>query len=961
MKLNETLYGFTVTREAAIDEIKATLYEAIHEKSGARLIYLDREDENKTFSITFKTLPEDSTGVFHIIEHSVLNGSEKYPVKEPFVELLKGSLNTFLNAMTFADKTMYPVASRNDKDFLNLVSVYLDAVFHPLMLTEPNIFYQEGWHYELDSRDGELKTSGVVLNEMRGAYSSPDEVSSYHIREMLYGNSCYRFESGGEPGAITDLTHEEFCKAHAKYYHPSNAEIFLDGSVKLDEVLPLIDEYLSEYERKEISFDIPSPVKPKETTREIEYEIAENESPENKTRLSVGYLTGRFDEQEKSVAISVLIDALTSSNESPLKKAIIDSGLCEDLLITTSDSMQDNMFFIDFRNVKDGKCDELYEFFNETVTELCKNGIDKDALEASLNSIEFKLREKDFGTFPIGVIYAMTVEDSTLYGGDAMQNLVYEKVLSSIREKLKGDYFEKLLYSLVIENEYKAKLRMTPSPTLGKRRSEEESARLAAIKAKMTDDEIEELLKFCEDLKAWQEREDTDEALAALPMLKLEDISPKIERIPHTVEKSEGVTTLHADVATSGITYLSLYYDSTDLSADEIFKLRILLSLFEEVKTKKRSAIELQNLIKSNLGALGASAPHLTTRSGEVKLYSLISASFLDSKKEEAVSLIREMIYDSIFTDKEVARNIIRQMKIGSEESFSAMGHSIAFTRSSAQTNPEAAIAEYYSGYEAHLSTKRLDKSFDELADGLIKSLEALVEKIFVRERLTIVITGRKSDELTKTIVDMTPSGCACATATTPVLPLGRKREGILIPARAAFAGIGAYITDLGEDATGSIEVARSLLSYDFLWNKVRVQGGAYGVGLIARNENVGFYSYRDPSPKRSVGCFAESGEFLRDLAKSGEDITKFIIGAVGNIAPLLTPKLKGSLAARRYLRGVTDEETEKRLGEILATDSDALINISKILDKICESACPCIIAGRDILDACNLDSILEI
>ncbi|MBR5241823.1 MAG: insulinase family protein, partial [Clostridia bacterium] len=398
MKLNDVIYGFKVTRIREISEIEAALVEMEHEKTGAKLHLLEREDENKTFSITFKTTPEDSTGVFHIIEHSVLCGSDKYTVKEPFVELLKGSLNTFLNAMTFPDKTMYPVASRNDKDFLNLVSIYMDAVLHPAMLKNPNIFRQEGWHYELDEESGELSRSGVVLNEMRGAFSSPDELAAYHLKDMLSPDTCYKYESGGKPEFITDLTYESFINAHKKYYHPSNAIIFLDGSVCLDTVLPLISSYLNEYERAPIDFEIAEQTIVNAGVREVKYEIAPNEPSENKTRVELGYIFARFDEQEKIIAANVIFDAICSSNESPLKKAMIDSGLCEDVSILPYDSIKQSMLMLEFRNVKDGCTDELLSLFFNTVKDIAARGIDRKMLEASLNSHEFKTREKDFGT-----------------------------------------------------------------------------------------------------------------------------------------------------------------------------------------------------------------------------------------------------------------------------------------------------------------------------------------------------------------------------------------------------------------------------------------------------------------------------------------------------------------------------------------------------------------------------------
>lgn len=964
MKKNDKLYGFKVKKETEIAEIKATLFELEHEKSGARLLFLDREDENKTFSIAFKTIPEDSTGVFHIIEHSVLCGSKKYPVKDPFVELLKGSLNTFLNAMTFPDKTMYPVASRNDKDFLNLMSIYLDAVLHPAILENPNIFRQEGWHYELESEEGEMTRSGVVLNEMRGAYSSADTLGNYHMQNMLAPDTCYGFESGGKPEFITDLTYENFVAAHKKYYHPSNAEIFLDGSVNLDTVLPLIDEYLKDYDKVAIDFDIEdqAPIKPQR--REIEYEIAPNESKENKTKMKLGFYSTRFDEIEKKTSIGILLDAIASSNEAPLKKALIDSGLCEDVSISPFDSVKQNAVIIDFHNVKDGKCDELYSLFTDTVKKISESGIDKGLLEASLNSNEFKTRERDFGTMPAGIIFAMTALETSLYGGDPAANFLYEETFKNVRKNLDGDYFEKLLYSLFIENEHRAVLIMNPSTTLGEENAKREKELLANIKASLSKEEIAEILKMNKELKAWQETPDSEEALKTIPTLSISDIDADVRKIPEEISKLGATTVINHDIATGGITYAELIFDVTDLNEKEVFDLRVLVALLGNVKTESYKAIELQNEIKRELGAFDISAAPVTNQ-GKARIYLTLSASALDSKKPELLRLIPEVLYTSSFKDKEVIRNIIRQMKLESDESFVTAGHAAGITRSSAYVSQEGAVNEYYSGYEAHVTLKALEKSFDVEFDALCARIEKLCARVFTRERLTVAITGSPDGKFVSDIIaSIKECGTAPDLAECKIAPLGVRREGILIPAQASYAELSANLLTLGESFTGSLNVVRSLLSYAYLWNAVRVQGGAYGVGLLARNNGiVGFYSYRDPSPARTVSCYKESSAFLRAFAESGTDITNFIIGAVGDTSPLMTPKLMGSVQTMRYLRGISYEDECKSRREILATDKAELLRIADVIDKVCQLNAICIVADKAKLDTCAdiIDTVLEL
>ena len=960
MKQNIRLHGFSEIGSVDIPDIDATLHKMEHVKSGASLLFLEREDENKTFSITFKTIPEDSTGVFHIIEHSVLCGSEKYRVKEPFVELLKGSLNTFLNAMTFPDKTMYPVASRNDRDFLNLISVYLDAVFHPAILENKNIFLQEGWHYELDGENGELRRNGVVLNEMRGAFSSPDDLAYYHLSNMLYPDTCYRHDSGGNPDFIPELSYQNFISAHKKYYHPSNSEIFLDGSVDLDSVLSMIDSFLSEYDRVPADFEIKTqpPIKPQR--REIEYEISASEAKENKTRMSIGYLLCSYDEQKKNVAASILLDALLSSNESPLKKALIDSGLCEDITISPYDSIKQNSLGIDFHNVRDGACDELFELFVSTVKEISGAGIDRALLEASLNSFEFKTRERDFGTMPKGVIYAMSVLESSLYGGAPEQNLFFEKTFNSLRGKLDTDYFERLLGEIFTDNEHRALLIMHPSETLGKRRAEDEARELADIKNSLSKQELDDIIRSEQELKAWQKTPDSKEAIATIPTLKISDVPTEVPKTPRTVAKIGDSTVLFHDVQTNGIIYADLYFDVSDFTKEEIFDLRMLFSLMENVRTEKHTAIELQNLIKRELGGFSATLTPVTNNKN-AKIYANISVSALETKKDSIIDILSEILYTSIYKDKAATGNVLRQMKIASEESFVTGGHLAGYHRAAAYVSCESAVLEYYSGYEAHLSIKELDRSLDSEFDALSKRLSALPKRIFTRERLTLSITARTDEQFAQRLLGCFDAGCG-ASPVCRIKPLGIRREGILIPAQVAFAESVSNLSLFDEAPVGSMNVLRSLLNYGYLWNAVRVQGGAYGVGLLVRNNgNVGFYSFRDPSPKRTLDCYKNSADFVRDFAERGEDVTKFIIGAVGDTSPLVTPKLKGTLSALRYLRGITYEDECRSRREILATDKNELLRLADLIDKVASTGAVCVVGGKDKLESCELDTILEI
>lgn len=961
IKINEKICGFTVKNEYPVPELSATLYKMEYDKNGAELYFLDRKDENKTFSISFKTIPEDDTGVFHIIEHSVLCGSDKYPVKEPFVELLKGSLQTFLNAMTFPDKTMYPVATRNDKDFLNLISVYLDAVLHPAILSNPNIFRQEGWHYEINEK-GELCRKGVVYNEMKGAYSSPDTVATQGIMRMLYPDTCYSYESGGSPEAIPNLTYEQFVASHAKYYHPSNSQIFIDGTVNLEETLSLIDSFLCDYDRLEVDFDIGEQGDIEEKTETVEYEIAPTEDEKDKTRISLGFLSTRYDEAEKNVALAIIFDAIASTNETALKKKIIESGLCDDFYIGSNDSMKRQFIGVNFVNVKDGKTEELIELFYSTLSEICENGIDKELLEASLNRYEFKLRERDFGTMPKGIIFAITIIGTALYGGDPTQDLRFDDCFLSLRNKLSLGYFEQVLKETVLDNKSRATLIMTPSKTLGEKREGEDRARLNEIFSKMSKEEIEKVKAIAKEVETWQATPDSEEALKTLPALTLDDIPTEIERIPTVVESLDETEIILHDVNTEGIVYTSLYFDLSDLTEKEICTLKLYTMLTKEVPTENYDVITLQKKIKANLGTLNFAIENFT-RDGETKIYLNVSASALASKEDELYSLVREVLVSSDYNKRDVLLNVLRQSKISLEEFFVGAGHAAGIKRAGAAISVGAVVDEYCSGYEAYKFTKDIVENYEERADGVLSDIATLKNKILNRYRLILSITGPCGDSLKSKLVSVVNYG-ERVTPVCNIKPWGKRNEGIVIPAQIAYAAVSTNLALADKESDGAYFVARTLLSYQHLWNSVRVQGGAYGAGFVYAGSslNISFYSYRDPTPARTLECYKQSSDFLRALAASGMDLTKFIIGAVGDTTPLLTPALMGKVADSRYLQGTTHESVERSREELLRTDANKLLEIADTLDKILSDAPICIVGGKDKLDECAfLDEILTL
>lgn len=960
MKINDTIHGFTVLRHVEIPEVSGTLYEMKHTASGATLAYLDREDENKTFAIGFKTIPSDDTGVFHIIEHSVLCGSDKYPVKEPFVELLKGSQNTFLNAMTYEDRTVYPVSSRNPKDFLNLVNVYMDAVLHPRAAKNPQIFRQEGWHYEFDP-EGRLIYNGVVFNEMKGAYSSADEISVEVAKTMLFPDTLYRHDSGGAPTAIPDLTFEQFTSSHARFYHPSNSYIVLDGTVDLDATLGLIDSFLADYTPIAPADPILPQVAVDGGEKTVHYEIAESEDPVGKCRLSLNYVYGLTSDSVLTLATGIINDALLGSNDSPLKKAVLESGLAEDLAVFINRTVQQSIQ-IEARGVKEENLGTLEELIKSKIREIAKVGIDKETLRATLNATEFKLREKDYGSFPKGVAFALSVFGATNYGLSPESALSYEEDIKALRAAIETDYFENLLLAMTVDNPHRAKHIMLPDKSYGKQVADEERARLDKVQSSLTPEEIEDIKKETEALKAWQASTDTPEALATLPHLDIEDIYVSSKVTP-TVVTHEPYEVISHPIDTAGIGYYTLLFDASDLTLDELFTLNAMTMLFSNVATEKHSPLEVQNLIKSNLGELSFSASVIGPTDTPTP-YLAVRASALDSKREDMKNIIREVLLTSDIGDKNALKNLLLQWKMILSDTFTQAGHSLAIGRARASFKISGTISEYFEGIEAYKLLCTLIDNFDSQIDAFIEKIQRIFKTVVVKERVKVAVTGELDHDYLSSLIDILPSGSAPAKRAN-IKPLGFKSEGIIIPTRVSYAVLAAYGGDLAVKNYGALCVSRSVLSYEYLWNQIRVLGGAYGAGFLAvKDGTIGCYSYRDPSPINSIKKYKECGSFLKAFAADkNADLTKFIIGAVGDYDLMRTPRLAGELATSNYLNGWSDEQDKKVLSDMKSADKDAIRRAGELVDRLVSDAVICVVGSREQIEGNKdkFDSIIEI
>ena len=968
MQINDRLHGFCVKsiREAA--EVAGVLYELEYEKNGAKLLWLSRDDDNKTFSVTFKTIPEDDTGVFHILEHSVLGGSEKYPVKEPFVELLKGSMQTFLNAFTFPDKTMYPVCSRNSKDFLNLIDVYLDAVFHPTIYTKPETFWQEGWHYELFSPEDPLTRNGVVYNEMQGAYSSVENVIHSKLNRLLYPDNCYRFESGGDPASIPELTYEQFLESHKRFYHPSNAMFFLDGNIDIYSVLALIHSVLAPYEKAYIDTDIPmqSPVPYGETT--CRYEIGEDEDADNKVQFAIGYVFADFSQQEKSLAMDILVDALCGTNEAPLKKAIISKGLAEDVYFSTVGTQHIEAYLV-VRNTSEEKLDELKQTIRETYQNIVNNGFDKELLTACLNNLEFVVKERDYGSMPRGLGFAMSIFDTWLYGGDPMQNLSYNESFDNLRKKIDSRFFEELLEESILNSQHCAAVSLLPSKTLGNERREKETRDLQLIKDSWTDATISSIIGMNERLKKAQEEPDSIEDLQKLPSLSLSDISEEPEKLPIIEKNIDGNIVLLHEVETGGITYADIHFSAADLSLEELSKLALLCELLTQTPTENMTALQLLNDIKSNLGFLSAT-PSLFSKPGQTSScnpYITIGCGFLENKEDDALRLIYEVIAASVFTDRNLIKNIIAQRKLAIERAFSSSGSAYAVRRIASSSSAHGAASGALSGLEFYRNLVNIEKNFVEKPESVCEELLSLCKRLFVKSRAVVSITGMWKEKLAQRILNILPDdshNTASVPESASYIPAEVKREGIVTPCSVSFAAKGANLYNIGAEYSGCLRVAASLLSLGYLWNTIRVQGGAYGTGLSVNiNGAICFSSYRDPDAANSLDCYDSAGNALREFCASDEELTKYIIGTIADTEPVLSPKLKGRNSAAMFLSGINYETRLKTRREILSATKEKLLEVSYVLDNVCSVNNVCVVGEKSKVEACGsrLDTITTI
>lgn len=922
MKINDNIHGFTVTRTAPAPDSGSELIEMQHDRTGARLIWLKNDGENKLFSAAFRTPPTDDTGIFHILEHSVLGGSEKYPVKEPFLELMKGTMNTFLNAMTYPDKTVFPVSSRNDTDFMNLTRVYLDAVFAPAIYYNPNIFYQEGWHIEMRSSSDTPIYKGVVFNEMKGALSSVYSRMETELMGALFPDTCYRFESGGLPTAIPDLTYEQFIAGHKKYYHPSNAYFFLDGPVDIGSVLELIDgEYLSRFDRRETETSIPfqKPIAP--TVKECFYEISPDEEEAGHAYFVTGKVLGSWEEREKIIAASVLGEALTGSNDAPLKRAVLDTGACLDVSLDVSDGIAQPFGSLTISNTDRDKCDMLRETVRKTAEALCNEGIDRELLKASINRLEFRFCA---GGEPRGLTRNINALSAWLYGGDPLLYLEQSSVFDSLRKKLGTGYFEELLREWLLDDTGRAELYLLPSHTYGDELKAAEAKRLSEIVGALSCEEKDVIAEQNRKLDEWQQSADTPEQLAAMPHLALSEVGDAPLYYDTDVTSSGDVTVLLHPASDKGIAVLNLYFSLAGCSEEELSAAAAMTELLGELPTAKSSAAELQRRIKGILGSISYNIEAFS-KEGETEKcrpYLSVSARFLEKNTEEALGLIAEIITETCFDDEDSIRELLLQTDENLKQSIIASGHSYSMLRVRAALSAETAVKELTSGYEGY---KRLHEAV-KAPRKLIDSIRSL-SRIICRERLTVSITGDISAD---SLIAALPAGEAPVSEEMSFRLELPEKQGIIIPSGVSYSAMA--LPDSSAD-TAVRKVLYNILSLEYLWNEVRVKGGAYGTGaVISPSGEQSFFSYRDPSPAASIDTYRKAADFIKEYAAGSPDITQYIISSISKDEPLMSDGNKSKKADGLWFRGITFEERAAVKKSMLAVTPQQLAEAAEKL-----------------------------
>lgn len=953
------LAEYEILDEHRVEDVQSDGFILRHKKSGARIAILSNNDDNKVFYIGFRTPPEDETGVPHIIEHTTLCGSKKFPVKDPFIELAKGSLNTFLNAMTYPDKTVYPVASCNDQDFKNLMDVYLDAVFNPNITKYEEIFKQEGWHYELTGKDDELKINGVVYNEMKGAYSSPDEVLSSQIYRSLFPDNTYSKDSGGNPEYIPKLTYEAYLDFYHKYYHPSNSYIYLYGDMDVVERLEWLDkEYLSLYDYKKVNSEInKQPAFDEIKNVEAQYSITMDDSQENKTYLSYNRVVGDTLDEMLYQAFDVLDYALVSSPGAPVKQALIDAGIGDDVYGSYDAGILQPVFSFVAKNANASQADEFESIIENTLKEVVKTGINKEALLAGINSSEFKFREADFGQFPKGLLFGLNCLDSWLF--DDMKPFIHLECLGTfakLRKAVDTDYFEKLIQEYLLDNTHGSSVTVKPKRGLGNEREEALAKELSNYKASLSDEEIKKLIEDTEHLKKYQEEPSSDEDLRKLPMLTRADMKKNAMAFSNIEDELLDVKVVRHDIESNGIDYISFLFDAGDFAQSELGYLGFFTNALGLVSTEKYSYTDLANATNIYTGGIStgtASHPDIKDRNNFVfKLE--VKIKVLEKNLDKALELMEQMLLSSDFTDTKRLGELVAQIKARLQANLSSSGHLVAAMRSMSSFSRYALYQDELKGVAFYRSICRIEKELSESPKNVSDKLAAIAKKLFARNRMLISFTGNN-----EAYGNAKPSLEKVIAGFDKMSAIGNQAEVHFNTAKEAFidasqiqyvAKTGDFICE-GYEYTGALRLLRIILSYDYLWINVRVKGGAYGcMNTFLRSGESYFVSYRDPNLSDTLDVYDRIPEYIKSFSPDERDMTKYIIGTFSALDTPMNPEAKGSRSLSAYLEGITYEQIQKERNEILNAQPEDIRRLADLVEAVLKKDSICVIGNENMI-----------
>lgn len=953
----EDLSAFTVIERRRITDLNSEGYILKHKKTGADITILLNDDENKVFYIGFRTPPKDSTGVAHILEHSVLCGSKHFPVKDPFIELAKGSLNTFLNAMTYPDKTVYPVASCNDKDFRNLVHVYLDAVFYPNIYKEDKIFKQEGWHYEMENTEDELTINGVVYNEMKGAFSSPDDVVEREIMNSLYPDTTYGLESGGDPEVIPELSYEEFLAFHRKFYHPSNSYIYLYGNLDAVEYLTFIDEeYLSGYEERKVDSEIGLQ-KPFEKTNELirEYSVMEDEPVFENTYLTYNVSMGTSLDRKLYVAMDILDYVLCQVPGAPVKQALLDCGIGKDVYSSMENGIYQPYFSVIAKNAEEAQKEAFVETIEEVLTKLVTDGLNQKALAAAINYYEFKYREADFGSYPKGLILGLQAMESWLYDETKpFLHIEANETFRELREAIGTDYFEGLIEKYFLKNTHKTILVVKPVPGLTTKKDQQLQKRLQSYKETLSQAEKQEIVDQTRALRAYQEEESSEEALKTIPLLTREDMKKEATAYVNEVRQIDGTTFVFHDIFTNGIGYLNLLFDLKQVPERLFPYLGILKTVLMMVDTEHFSYGELPNEVNIHTGGIKA-VVNTYTNANEMRKYRVmleIRSRALYEKRDKALELMKEIILTSRFDDGKRLHEVIAEAKSRLQAAMTSAGHSTAALRALSYFSPTAAVSEEISGIPQYRLLEELDKNFEAKKEELISNLKELTVCIFRPENLLVDYTASKEsweglDEAVREFKSALITEPIEETGYTPVLT--KRNEGFMTAGQVQFVCRAGNFIEKGLPYTGSLKVLKVMMGYDYLWNQVRVKGGAYGcMCSFYKNGDGYFVSYRDPNLTKTIEVYEKAADYIKNAKLDERTVTQFIIGAISELDTPMTPATRGSYSLGGYLTGLSMERVQKEREELLATTGEELNGLYRYVQAFMEENCLCVVGNGE-------------